>query len=858
MGRFFLGKHLYNQIVLPLVVAALAVGVMATVVATYFLSDLTDRWVDQVAENASASVLTRVQDRVDAMHSVARLIADGQALVEATEAANVDDLELLLDRSRATHGYADIAVLDRGGRLVAGSGFFAREGGDAALAEDTWSEEALVRPVSLLTLVDGRPVLVALEPVATSSGHVLRVAHLIDDALLGELATGAGSAFVLYVVGEGRVALSVAEDPEDGSAHVALAGELDEDPATVADVVAAASASVERTGVGTLDVEGRRYTVRADALSLTDAEWARGEDLFLVSLLSQEASMDARAATMNLIGMWSFIAVLALVGLGGWVARRVSDPLVELTEGARKVADGDFSAKTVIKGDNEIAELATSFNQMTDSLKDRSESLTKKVLELATLYEMSRSLGSTLDMDELLDSVLDSALRIFSADLGYVTMRDPETGELAIRAHRGVSETRIDDAAVRSSMSEWVIRESRPLVFNPAEVSSHGQVEVVTGALAALCVPLVSGEGTVGAITVGSQDPDHRFDSEDVRLLSTIANHVTIAIGNIDLFSSLQEAYLTTVRSLAAAVDAKDPYTRGHSDGVAVYAALIAEEMGLSHDQKVALEMAAYLHDIGKIGVKEEILLKPGTLTDAEMGQMRHHPLIGASILKPVAFPWPITPVVRHHHEFWDGNGYPAGLKGEEVPLLGRILAVADAYEAMISDRPYRKGRTMIEGVAELRRCAGTQFDPQVVEVFIEALERRERLGCEDADDVVEKVGLAEARAIFVALSEGMLSSFRRLGGPRLAGNVECELNVRFAEERLPIVVEGGRVVVTADESTAHAVEIDGLTSALRMIDTTMGRMSGNTLVDHFYSDAMEALPERMRCLATRLGFYVA
>ncbi len=856
MGRFFLGRHLYNQIVLPLVVAALVVGVVATVIATYFLSDLTDRWIDEVAESAAASVLNRVHDRADAMHTVARLVADGQEIADALETANAGELGALLDRSRVSHGFADVALVDRNGRIVAVSGSADLSAGDDFMEPGLWPAGP-VAPVSLTAVFGEQPVLVAIEPVTDSAGHVLCVTRLIDDAFLADVVTGEGSAFALYAADYGQVALSVIEDSEDSSARNALAEALAADASPVVDVVTAALASEDRVDVGVLEVGGERFTVRADPLMSPDFEWASGEDIFLVSMLSQRVSMDARSATMNLIGMWSFIAVLALVGLGGWVARRVSDPLVELTDGARKVAEGDFSAKTVIKGDNEIAELATSFNQMTDSLKDRSESLTKKVLELATLYEMSRSLGSTLDMGELLESVLDSALRIFSADVGYITMRDPDTGELAIRAHRGVSETRIEDAAVRSSMSEWVIRESRPLVFNPAEVSSHGQVEVVTGALAALCVPLVAADGTVGAITVGSQDPDHRFDSEDVRLLSTIANHVTIAIGNIDLFSSLQEAYLATVRSLAAAVDAKDPYTRGHSEGVAVYAALIAERMGLSHDQRVALEMAAYLHDIGKIGIKEEILLKPGTLTDDEMGQMRHHPLIGASILKPVAFPWPITPVVRHHHEFWDGNGYPAGLRGEEIPLLGRILSVADAYEAMISDRPYRVGRTMKEGIDELRRCAGTQFDPEVVEALVEALEIRERSGCDDIDEMTEEVGVAEVRAIFVALGEGMLASFRKLGGPRLAGNVEREINARFAEEGVPVRIEGGRVAVTDGEAREWDVEVEALTAALRTIDSTMGRMSGNTLVDHFYSDAMDVLPERMRCLATRLGFYV-
>ncbi len=177
--------------------------------------------------------------------------------------------------------------------------------------------------------------------------------------------------------------------------------------------------------------------------------------------------------------------------------------------------------------------------------------------------------------------------------------------------------------------------------------------------------------------------------------------------------------------------------------------------------------MAAYLHDIGKIGVKEEILLKPGKLSDAEMGQMRHHPLIGANILKPVGFPWPITPIVRHHHERWDGDGYPAGLKGEEIPLLARMLTVADAFEAMTADRPYRARSHVDEGLAELVRCAGSQFDPA-------HRARRSSRSCKSLRSSMrtsssrssEDVDPEEAQAIFVAVGEGMLVELPQLGGP--------------------------------------------------------------------------------------------
>ncbi len=851
-------RRLYSQIVLPLLAAAIVVGIVATVVAVYFLSNLTDSWVDEIASGVGRNLVNRIEAQIDSMMSMAEVASADPRLVDALAGRDPGAVRDVLASTGASLHADNLMLLDADGVVVATAGLDGITPGASVSRSEGIPWRDVQTPYSLLLDVAGKVTLSALHPVEGPDGreYTLCISRVVNDQFLRSLTLGAGCASAFY---DEDLAPVVSRSPdncqreEGGENPVALKEALSRPAPEV--LAALEEAAISGEGTGSVAVLGTQHRIVAQRIDFADSA-AEGSNGYLVSLISQRVSDDARTTTTNLIAMWSIVAVLALVGLGGWVARRVSDPIVSLTEGAQRIADGDFSTKIKISGRNEITELADSFNEMTVSLKDRSESLTKKVLELATLYEMSRALGSTLDMGKLLESVLDSALRIFGADLGYVTMRNRETGELEILARSGAVPSRVDDRALRSSMSEWVIREARPLIFNPAGEGSKGQVEVVTGAMAALCVPLVSSEGTIGAITVGSQDPEFRFGSDDVRLLSTIANHVTIAVGNIDLFSSLQEAYLATVRSLAVAVDAKDPYTRGHSEGVALCATVIAEQMGLSHDQRIALEMAAYLHDIGKIGIKEAILLKPGKLTEEEMSQMRHHPLIGASILKPVAFPWPIVPVVRHHHERWDGEGYPAGLKGEEIPLLARILTVADAYEAMIADRPYRSGRTMEEGILELERCAGTQFDAAIVRSFVEALaDQAAADGLQDPLKPEEEVRADEAQAIFVALSEGMLLSFRRLGGPRLATNAETDLNMRFAQEGIPLTVVSGKVNVQLPHETPDGSQIELMRQALLIVGHTLGRLSGYALVGHFYADAMSALSERMRRIAVGLEF---
>lgn len=184
-------------------------------------------------------------------------------------------------------------------------------------------------------------------------------------------------------------------------------------------------------------------------------------------------------------------------------------------------------------------------------------------------------------------------------------------------------------------------------------------------------------------------------------------------------YLDIRAGHLETIQALALALDAKDPYTRGHSERVAEYAVQIATEMRLSHSEVEMVRYAGVLHDIGKIGISDAVLNKVGRLTDAEFELIQAHTTIGAHVVKPVGFLRGVSKVIRHHHERYDGRGYPDGLKGEEIPLAARILAVADAFDAMTSDRVYRAGLNREEAELELLKGRGTQFDPQVVDVFV-------------------------------------------------------------------------------------------------------------------------------------------
>lgn len=208
------------------------------------------------------------------------------------------------------------------------------------------------------------------------------------------------------------------------------------------------------------------------------------------------------------------------------------------------------------------------------------------------------------------------------------------------------------------------------------------------------------------------------FNATELQLVSAISDHATSAIQRAILHEQLEENFLQTVVSLANAMDARDSYTGDHSQRMGDLATRVSQAMNFSAAEVDTIYWAAVLHDIGKIGIPDKILKKPGPLTKKEWAVIKEHPLIGAQIVAPVKYLAAVSPIIRSHHEKVDGSGYPDGLDGEVIPLGSRIVSVVDAYVAIRDERVYRKSRTHEEAIAELRRCSGTQFDPDVVDVF--------------------------------------------------------------------------------------------------------------------------------------------
>jgi diguanylate cyclase (GGDEF)-like protein len=243
----------------------------------------------------------------------------------------------------------------------------------------------------------------------------------------------------------------------------------------------------------------------------------------------------------------------------------------------------------------------------------------------------------------------------------------------------------------------------------------------MAGARSAVLIALPSEHGIFGAFNLVSREPD-AFATVDVRLLERIATQLSLAVKNAQLYEEIKQMHMGNLKALSSALNAKDYYTLGHAARVAAYTVMLGRKLGWEADLLTSIEEAAYLHDIGKISISDRVLLKPGRLNPQEWQQMRLHPVFSADIIRPL-FSAALVDGVRHHHEHYDGHGYPDGLVGDDIPMLARAMAVVDAYDAMSCRRPYKAALTYTECLAELQRCRGTQFEPYMVDAFLEVLE---------------------------------------------------------------------------------------------------------------------------------------
>ena len=383
--------------------------------------------------------------------------------------------------------------------------------------------------------------------------------------------------------------------------------------------------------------------------------------------------------------------------------------------------------------------LTAAINQVNDLQSELAQALSKmesKVQQLERITRFSNLMNSTLDTAEVREQALQATCEILQCETASLYLIDKEKNELFWDAALGEAGKELQKKfrlpINERSIAGYVALHGESILVNDVENDPRhfkkANLDTAFRVKDMVVVPLRNKHHLVGVLqainkvpNIGS--PGEGFHEEDLRILESLGSQVAIAIENAQLYVRLKKSFYDTVEALVEAIEKKDRYTGGHTKRVVHYSMCIADYLEMSAEDMDRIRLGAVLHDVGKIGIEDKIRKKEAPLDEYEWPQMQKHPEIGYEILKKVEGLSDVIDGMRLHHERWDGKGYPLGLKGEAIPLLARIISVADTYDAMVSSRPYRKGLDIQIAYDEIVKHSGTQFCPTVVGAFKKAFE---------------------------------------------------------------------------------------------------------------------------------------
>ena len=351
--------------------------------------------------------------------------------------------------------------------------------------------------------------------------------------------------------------------------------------------------------------------------------------------------------------------------------------------------------------------------------------------QLGRIYEAGQKVSSFPGLSSVLEQVIKMTQSTLEAAAASILLFRDNNQELYFEAATGPVSKSLRQVRLNTQygIAGQVARTGKPLIVNDVVRSEkfHKIIDDTTGfaTRSLICAPLMVNRKILGVIEVLNKRDGSNFEDDDLETAVAVANTAALAIDNTRLHQTVLDAFKETVIALSMAVDEKDVYTRGHSKRVMEYSVLAGSFLTLTPEEAGSLEFAAVLHDIGKLSISAEILNKPGSLSPEEWRIVHEHPQRGAAIIQPISFLEEAAEYVRAHHERYDGEGYPGRIRGEDIPLGARVIAVADAFDTMTTDRAYRTALSVDYALRELNRCSGSQFCPVAVKAFVSGLRLR-------------------------------------------------------------------------------------------------------------------------------------
>jgi HD-GYP domain-containing protein (c-di-GMP phosphodiesterase class II) len=358
---------------------------------------------------------------------------------------------------------------------------------------------------------------------------------------------------------------------------------------------------------------------------------------------------------------------------------------------------------------------------------ERQKQTEKLINNLETLYKVGRTINTIQTVEELLDQIAEMVLGVFSDVQRVCILLDENGKDLEPKTIKTRADIPSQPWQISWSVVNEAVKEEVCILANDAfhdERFEASKSILAMNLRSVMCAPLVNKGTVLGVIYVDNREKPDCFDEDDIALLAALGSQSAVALDNSRLYQDIQQAYHETILALLNTVEAKDPYTRGHSQRVSRCALGVAREMELGEEESKKIKMAAELHDIGKIGVRDLIIGKDSSLSTTEFDSMKDHVLIGEKIIKPIEYLRFAGPMIRHHHERYDGGGYPDGLMKDRIPLGARIIGVADAFDAMTTKRPYNEPLSFEKALEEFEALKGKQFDPDVVDALVRFINR--------------------------------------------------------------------------------------------------------------------------------------
>lgn len=366
-------------------------------------------------------------------------------------------------------------------------------------------------------------------------------------------------------------------------------------------------------------------------------------------------------------------------------------------------------------------ELLSAIHNALDKYRLRQENIRMK--SLMPLFQVSQQLMAQTELTPLLNLIVELIKKEVKVDRASIMLFNEKSGELVVKAATGFDN--LDENKLRKHIGEGIAglaveRKEPILIQGGIEQNPHlGNLLDDSRVSSGLSVPIMIRKKVIGVLNLSKFNPGQPLGESDLGLISIFCGQAAVAIENARLYRDIQNAYFRTLQALVSAIEIKDQYSKGHSAGVAQYAALIGKALELPKAQLHDLVIAAVLHDIGKIGSSDDILRKGSKLSEEEFELMKAHPANAVKILETIGLSQEILTAILHHHEWWDGSGYPKSLSKEEIPLFSRIITIADTLAAMTSHRPYQQKVSLAEARKEIDRYKGRQFDPHLVDVFL-------------------------------------------------------------------------------------------------------------------------------------------